>query len=378
MIRPPSLLAFSAVVADGEIVLTIHAEALSVRAVELARLLEAILALGYDAVVLDLSEVQSMDAATTSVVENAVRRVAESGSSLRVLPSTTAGARRDEPSASQSIAPLAVGRFTPEFDPRVRIGLPTVPALSGGNDLIGQLASGASRTTRDAAIDGSLRLVVALATSTVRGAEGASVTLRRRGQLETVAATNETIAAMDAAQYATAEGPCIEAALEGRRVHSASLQGDTRWPAFGPRALSLGIRSILSSPLVVEGAPAGALNIYANRPENFGDRERFLASQFATEASKVLAEAAVWASGAAGTGVADRLHDALRIRRVIAQAEGVLMEREGVSSDTAFSLLRRISLLNQRTISQEANVTVESASDPWSRAAPEEGRGRNG
>jgi hypothetical protein len=55
-------------------------------------------------------------------------------------------------------------------------------------------------------VDGALRLVVELARSCVSGADGVSVSLLRHGVLSTVAASDQTIMAMDADQYATGEG----------------------------------------------------------------------------------------------------------------------------------------------------------------------------
>jgi hypothetical protein len=56
-------------------------------------------------------------------------------------------------------------------------------------------------------IDGALGLVVELTLSCIGGADGVSVSLLRHGVLSTVAASDQTIMAMDADQYATGEGP---------------------------------------------------------------------------------------------------------------------------------------------------------------------------
>src|ERR1700682_822893 len=96
-----------------------------------------------------------------------------------------------------------------------------------------------------------------------RVSEGISVSLQRNEVLSTVAASDQTILEMDADQYATGEGPCVDASVEGRWFHVESLEREERWPAFAPKARQLGIRAILSSPLVVEDRPIGALNIYS-------------------------------------------------------------------------------------------------------------------
>jgi hypothetical protein len=96
------------------------------------------------------------------------------------------------------------------------------------------------------------------------------VSLRHRGRLATVAASDQVILDMDAVQYATGEGPCMSASVEGHRLHAESLDTEARWPAFTPRASALGINAILSAPLIAHDKPIGALNIYSRIPAALG------------------------------------------------------------------------------------------------------------
>src|SRR6202023_974779 len=100
-----------------------------------------------------------------------------------------------------------------------------------------------------AVVDGALRLLVDLALSRITLADGVSVSLLRHGRISTVAASDHTIMDMDANQYATGEGPCLDASRHGRVFYADELSGEVRWPAFTPRAMGLGISAILSSPL---------------------------------------------------------------------------------------------------------------------------------
>ncbi|MGO9964394.1 MAG: anti-sigma factor antagonist [Acidimicrobiales bacterium] len=206
-------------------------------------------------------------------------------------------------------------------------------------------------------VDGTLRLVVTLARATVGGADGASVSLWRNGHLATVAASDKTIVDMDASQYATGEGPCVDASVKGRRFHAESLGIETRWPTFTPRAQALGINAIMSSPLLTEDRPVGALNIYSRTAMAFASKDQELASLFAAEVSHILA--------CAGVDVTDeqlsrRRNEALAIRRLIAQAEGVIMEREGVGADDAYSLLCDYSRTSNRPFREGAEDVVAS------------------
>lgn len=185
-------------------------------------------------------------------------------------------------------------------------------------------------------VDGALRLVVALTLATVGGADGVSASLWRHGYLATVAASDQTAWGVDASQYATGEGPCVDASVEGRSVYAASLDTEVRWPAFTSSARALGINAVLSSPLLAEDRPVGALNIYSRTAMALAARDQELVSVFAVEASLILASAGV----AVTEGQVSRQRDeSLGARRAIAQAEGVIMEREGVQADDAYSML---------------------------------------
>jgi len=210
-------------------------------------------------------------------------------------------------------------------------------------------------------VDGALRLVVALARATVGGADGVSVSLRRHGHLATVAASDQTISDMDASQYATGEGPCVDASVDGRWFHAESLDTETRWPAFTPRAQALGINAILSSPLLAEGRPFGALNIYSRTAMAFAPKDQELASVLAAEASLMLTSAGV---DVTDEQLSSRRNEALGTRRLIAQAEGVIMEREGVEADDAYSMLCDYSRRSNRPFRERAEDVVASTKRP--------------
>ena len=210
-------------------------------------------------------------------------------------------------------------------------------------------------------IDAALRLVVALARVTVGGADGVSVCLRRQGALTTVAASDETVNGMDSDQYTTGEGPCVAAATQGHWFHVESLDTETRWPAFIPRARERGINSIISTPLLTQTRPVGALNIYSRDSGVFAAPELELSSLFAAQASDLLISAAVDTSV---EELSRQLQDALRGRDVIAQARGVLMERNGITADDAYTQLRRSSRQTDTPLRRLAEDIMASTRPP--------------
>ena len=250
--------------------------------------------------------------------------------------------------------------------PSGKLGEEATPS-DGSRPVVEHRSTGSPDLQRMAAIpasnevvDGALRLVVALAAATVGGADGVSVSLERRGELTTVASSDETILQMDHDQYATGQGPCVAAAREGHWFHVESLEEEARWPDFIPRAIQGGIHSILSTPLLADARPVGALNIYSNTNRAFGTTEQELAALFATQASGILEDA--------GTHVPDdeiaaQLADALRSREVIAQAQGVLIALERMSANEASAHLRRMARHANITVRRLAEETVASATD---------------
>ena len=207
-------------------------------------------------------------------------------------------------------------------------------------------------------VDGALRLLVELSRTSIRAADGVSVSLMRHGVLSTVAASDQTIMAMDSYQYATGEGPCVDASVQGHWFHAESLDAEDRWPSFTPRARALGIKAILSSPLRASDRPVGALNIYSRPAESFEVRDQKEAAVFAEKASVILSDAG---AGISDTAMAARFQEALRSREVVSLAKGIIMEREGIDAVEAFSRLLQRALAQGDPLLHRAAAIVHSA-----------------
>jgi anti-anti-sigma factor len=323
---------------------------------------DAVIASGFLSVVVDFAELDFADLAGLRVVASAASRVVASGGGLTIRsPSTMVAKILDITHLNQLV------RLESPSQPHERLGpeqswlAPESVLRSEPPHAIHDLRKVSSIPADNDVVDGALRLVVALARATVGGADGVSVSLRRRGRLVTVAASDQTISDMDANQYATGEGPCVDASVEGRWFHAASLDDEARWPTFTPRAKALGINAILSSPLLTEDRPVGALNIYSRNAATFTPKDQELAAMFATEASVILTSAGVDVSD---DQLALRLFEALRMRQIIALAEGVIMERENVSEERAYSSLREFSQQSGQPLRERAQDVVASTQWP--------------
>ena len=340
-------------------VLDVRGEVDILTAPDLGALVDAVIDQGHRFVSLDLAAVDFMDASGLRVIAGAARRLNPAAGELAIrspskmvrrmldITGLTAVVRleQERPAPSRLGRAQAVEVTTTTAPDGFMPRLGTVTAVPADNDVIA----------------GALRMVVALAQATVGGADGVSVSLRRHGHLATVAASDQTISDMDVGQYATGQGPCVDASVQGRWFHVESLDTETRWPDFTPRAQALGINAILSSPLLTRDQPVGALNIYSRTPAAFTPTDQKLASVFATEISTILADAGM---DLAHDQRAGQVNEALLTRQVIAQAQGVIMQRDGIGEDAAYSALRRMSLESGMTLREEADHILTVASTP--------------
>jgi len=313
-------------------------------------------------IILDVSDLESLGTSGLLAISDAERRLAEMGITLTLRsPSALVNRLLDIMESAES------SRLERSLPGHGHLGAEQVGGPAGlPRPFTSSLSSEGLRRvtalpTEPGVVDGALRLVVELARVTIPGADGVSVSLLRNGVLSTVAASDDTILAMDADQYSTGQGPCVDASVKGHWFHAESLDTETRWPAFTPQARSLGIKSILSSPLRAFEEPVGALNIYSRTSESFEVEDQESAAVFARQASVILSDARADVSD---TKMAFRFEEALRCRRVISLAEGVIMEREGIGEKDAFSFLLRSTLDQGIPLREGAEVMVRSARPP--------------
>ncbi len=325
---------------------------------ELGAVLDAVIDRGHVAVVLDLTELVFMDAAGLRVIASGANRLGPLGGQI-VIRSVPPLVRRmlDIAGMTEMVRFEGPEPVLEHLGTEQTTASPGMPVTVGAAGLANQLRRVTAIPADDDVVDGALRLVVALARATVAGADGVSVSLQRQGRLTTVAASDQTILDMDAGQYATGEGPCVDASVEGRWFHVESLDQETRWPAFTPRAQTLGINAILSHPLLAEDQPVGALNIYSRTQSAFSAKEQELASIFASETSTILRDAGAAVSD---DQLSEQVRKALETRQIIARAEGVIMEREAVSAEDAYTELRTSSQRENQPLRDRAAGIVDS------------------
>ncbi len=177
--------------------------------------------------------------------------------------------------------------------------------------------------------DGTLAEIVRAAIELVPGCDEGSISVvldRRRVRSE--AASSELPRVVDTLQERFG-GPCMDAAYEQRTVRVADMASDERWPEFTRAALEAGAAGMLAVQLFVEGDNLGALNLFSRRAGAMNDESEHVGLLFAAHAAVAYAAAEQQS----------RMSRAVASRQQIGQAQGILMERHGITEDQAFAIL---------------------------------------
>ena len=173
---------------------------------------------------------------------------------------------------------------------------------------------------------------------------------------------------LDLAAVTFADASCLGAiAAAARRFHAV----DGVFLVRAPRPMARRLLALTELDGFIESPSHDVATFRAHRSAHEGPTEELVAStgqvwvsdiaraehatQLATRVSGFLADGG---ADVTDESVAPRLLGALQTRAVIAQAQGVIMERYGVSAETAFVSLRRSSEARGTAISERAGEIV--------------------
>jgi hypothetical protein len=238
-------------------------------------------------------------------------------------------------------------------------GLPDVDSDSLA-DLARSVAETAQILFTAGSVTDTLASVVDLAVATIDGCDYAGVFLVDGNRVTTPVHTDPTVIEVDALQHQGGEGPCLDAIAQRTVFYAEDLSTDQRWPQFAQRAAAAGIRSALALPLSAD-AQLGAVNLYARFPIAFGVMDRAKAAILVSLASLALTVAN---SHEDEVRRSLTFQTALSSREIIGEALGILMEREKISADQAFDILRRASQHLNIKLREVAQNLVDTGEDP--------------
>ncbi|QDO87606.1 GAF and ANTAR domain-containing protein [Ornithinimicrobium ciconiae] len=202
----------------------------------------------------------------------------------------------------------------------------------------------------------TLERVAVLAVEVVPSADAVGISLRQSsGMIETAASTGADVMRADELQYGLDEGPCLDSIRAAETYVAHDTRTDRRWPRWGPLVADLGFLSVLSVQLVnFEGVPLGALNLYARQADVYTEVDVDYALVFAHHASGAIE----------ATREIDGLRTAMHSRHVIGVAQGMLMQRYGLTVDSAFEVLLRRSQETNTKLRDIANLMVTTGRIP--------------
>lgn len=194
-------------------------------------------------------------------------------------------------------------------------------------------------------LEGAVKLATELAPCDV-----ASVSLRRaHARIETTAASDPVADKAHERQQELGEGPCVETLWDDNDLFVVTdIIHDERWPHWGPEAEKLGLSSLLAVKLFTNEQTVGALDLYSFEPREYDGEDVLAARVVAARVSAALASARR----------EETLQEAMDARNQIGQAQGILMERYGLSAGQAFAVLRRYSQEQNRKLRHIAQELI--------------------
>ena len=192
----------------------------------------------------------------------------------------------------------------------------------------------------------TLDKVVLVATEIIDGCDLVGISVVHPGGIETPAGSDDALNRIEELQFTLKEGPCFDALHNHETVQSDDLSTDRRWPNWGPLVVNqVGVVSIVSYRLFTTKDTLGALNLYSRKRDAFDADDVYNGQALAAHVAVALA----------ASQNAAHLELAIANRTVIGQAEGILMERFGITADVAFAVLRRVS--------QDRNVRLNGVAE---------------
>jgi GAF domain-containing protein len=139
--------------------------------------------------------------------------------------------------------------------------LPPRPAVDPAAALAQMAGLVLSRET----VDTALELVTSLAATATANTLGAAVSVVDEHDRRSRAASDPMVEQADVLQYELDDGPCMTAWRTRELVRIDDTTTDSRWPRWSEAVSPLGVRAVLSAPLLAAGESIGVMKVYSTR-----------------------------------------------------------------------------------------------------------------
>ncbi len=189
-------------------------------------------------------------------------------------------------------------------------------------------------------------------------AEVGLVLIGPRG-LQVMASSSERMKVTELLEVQFEEGPCFECSRVGLPVLNQQLaSADGRWPRFAPMARESGFQMVHAVPLRLRDEVIGAMNVFDTSLHEMTLTESNLLRAFADAATiGILQERTVKQH----SDLSIQLQGALNSRIAVEQAKGVVAERLKVDMDTAFGMIRSYARKSNMLLSAVADALVRGS-----------------
>jgi len=193
--------------------------------------------------------------------------------------------------------------------------------------------------------------VVAMAAAEVDADHAGIVLFQGQRDAQTIAATSQICDLVIRLPY---DGPYWDGRWS-RQALIVDLRWDQRWPEWSTAVHELGLHHLLGVELTAgNGRRVGVLTLFTEQRREFSDEDIAVTHIFGRHAALAIQVA----------HHRENMQAALDTRKLIGQAQGILMERYQMSDKHAFELLRRLSQTHNRKLRDIAHEVVDTRRIP--------------
>ena len=233
-----------------------------------------------------------------------------------------------------------------------------------GRGLAGDLILLAGTPDAGSSVPALLRSITQYTADLLPAVSYASVTAAEEDSYVTVALSSESALAVDEAQYAAGDGPCLNALRTADPTSVPRIDATVQWPGFRAEARRLGLHASLSIPLFAgRGTSIAALNLYSHDLHAMAPLSAAVLAIFEGSTLESSGKGTPDHLGPGPAQLVDGLLGAFAVRSRIQQALGVIMAAEHMTADSAYTILCSGAVAGAVALSSAAESVVARAGD---------------
>ena len=199
--------------------------------------------------------------------------------------------------------------------------------------LINQLADVALSMHQEHSAAATVESVLGYIKTAVGAQYAGALLFGDKDAIDTVPGSDDIVEKAGAVQIEVGEGPDLTVLEEEQSILVSDIRAEPHWPHWAQAVAELGLRSLISVKLSTRDRAFGSLTVYSIHPDAFTEEDRSVVEAFARHVAI-----------AVSTSVREQnLNAAIDSRKLIGQAQGILMERFSLSDAQAFAVLLRYS-----------------------------------